>query len=317
MLHRGQIPTDAALLPSRVWLRDEPEVSLVRPALVLTLYLDEAHEWAMHHAEATARLFVSRVRPTDLRWFTTSSIAQWRHLPPEEMEEVLSSISARTLLRRARHLLRVRLADDHGAPSLGFVYREVDPSLTSALPYVQITLPQTTPSDELLAFAIELAQTVPFSVGVAGWSFSWNPLFPKNCFTTMFGLLKRFVGVDVQHPERTAWIARDVIPGPAWLTLVSNAAAERMGLDRGELLARSWASEVTVLPLQRSLLIRAGERPMVGDLNLMEYPHAMAEASAVLARHYPEEPPALPGRFEREEGSTLAWMQRLVSPEGW
>jgi hypothetical protein len=122
--------------------------------------------------------------------------------------------------------------------------------------------------------------------------------------------------MDVQVPEVGSWHAKEGLVGASWLTLVGAPLAERLGLDLPGLRAHPWRAEVAVLPLQRATLIRAGRSPILGDVNLMEYPEAQAEVAGVLAPYQRQELAVLPGRFG-EEDATARWARRFVEPMEW
>ncbi|MBC7173569.1 MAG: hypothetical protein H5U40_14105, partial [Polyangiaceae bacterium] len=70
-----QPPTPGAgtdLFPRRAFFKDRPEVTTARPALGLTLYLDDPEAWARGHAAALLERVIELVSVQRLQWFTSS-----------------------------------------------------------------------------------------------------------------------------------------------------------------------------------------------------------------------------------------------------
>ena len=108
------------------------------------------------------------------------------------------------------------MVDNPGAPSTGFVYREVHPDRAPPLGYVQMFLPLNTDPNALVALAIEVAQTYRITCGIGGYSFSWNPLYPRNAGHAAYRYCLRFLGVEVQAPEAMSFHAHEALPGANW-----------------------------------------------------------------------------------------------------
>jgi hypothetical protein len=306
-------PTRSPLLPVETFLTREPDRTVARAALSLTLYLDDPRRWAREWASACFELFVDRIDPCWLRWFGTSQEERWH--PIDSLVEIREGLAGGRFAGKPRHLLTVRVADDRGAPAVGFVYREVDPQLSPTLGYVQMHFPLDTDPDELLELAIEVGQTFAIRSGVGGYAFTWDRDLPRNAFRAMYTYCKRFLGVDVQHPDAFAWRAASGLTGVSWLTLVGSSMAQAEAVR-----ALTWSDAIAVLPLAHATLLRAGPSPTAGDLNLMEHPTAIAEVSRALAPFVIEDPPPFPGPFsENDEGRDVTgdWMQRFSFPERW
>ncbi len=304
-------------LPERIFFHADPTVTVARPTLGLTLYLDDARAWASEHAASFFSTFLSSIDVSQLNFFTTSVLLDWRPLEPDQLDELREHLSPGGLVGRMRHMFQFSVTDDLWAPRLGFVYREVDPSRSPAQRgYIQVFLPVTTNSDDLLALAIQAAQMYPIWAGVGGYTASWNRRKPRNAFKPVYQWCKRCLGMDVQAPDAMSHRVIDGLPGASWLTIVGNAARDRWEMDIGALQNRTWRREVAVMPLTAATLIRAGSRPEAGDVNKLDYPEALSEAAQALEPYLVKEPPELPGEFGEGE-CTDAWMRRFSFPEQW
>ena len=304
------------LLITGTWLTDEPERTVVAAAQTLTLYLDEPRRWALELIPKLFDLFLSRINPAWLTVYRTSQESKWR--PIEDVAHIREALVSSQLTGRVRHLLEVRVADNPHAPRVAFVYREVNPERTDALAYVQLVLPVDLDVNELLSLAIEIAHEYPIVCGVGGYGFTYNRELPRNAFGAIYTYCKRYRGMDVQIPERAARVAREGLPGVGWLTLIGNSMRGDATLELPE--GAEWSADVAVMPLAEATLIRAGERPVTGDVNTMEHPTALSGVARWLAPFVLRNPPPFPGIFSEHEDeldATGDWLHRFETPELW
>jgi hypothetical protein len=295
-------------------LRDRPEVSVARIALGLTIYTADPLRWARETASEALAMFCARAPSDRLQLFTTSLLDRWRPVGRRGLEEVTAALSDRHV-GRPRHLLWFRVADDPGAPSVGFSYREIDPARGNRSGFVQMILPRTE-GDALADLAVEVARRFPVLAAVGGHLATWNPQQKATAFSEIHGLCKRYLGLDAQDPDAMAWRVRNGLPGTNWLTLIGPALADRLRLDPAALAAGPWSRGIEARVLEQALLVRAGEGPVLGDLNRGEFPAAYAEVARRLGPSFVEEPPGFWGLFHQEK-DTRRWLRRLVEPEGW
>jgi hypothetical protein len=99
--------------PFRV-LRESKDVTVMRVALGLTLYLDSPGEWVNKLAAEAFTLFLELAPRDALRWFWTSAEGRWRHYDAREADAIQRALSPQWMIG-FRHLLRVRVVDDRGA----------------------------------------------------------------------------------------------------------------------------------------------------------------------------------------------------------
>lgn len=302
------------LLPRRVHLRSRPDVTLLRPCLALTLYLEPGPRWASEWASHLFQAFLEHAPAGQLRWFRSSIEERWR--PVGDLSTLAEALSFGGAWRDGgeRHLLKVVVRDDQDLPETCFSYREVARGRTPRVGFAELRLPFDRDPDALLALAIEAAHRFPVACGVGGYAFALDPRHPRNAGHAAWRESKRFLGVDLLAPESFSLFADEALPGTGWLTLIG-ATGARAGVDVDRLATRVWRNDVATMSLPHALLLRAGARPHTGDVNLMDLPLAQAEVSAALAPHLATKV-TLPGRF-REEEATRDWILRHVEPETW
>lgn len=307
------------LLARRWVFRGSDGVIAARPALTLTVYFDDARAWAATHAPALLALVLERWGGS-LRWFATSREARWREIP-EDPRELVDGLRWEG---RPRHQLRFEVGDRCDAPRHGLRYREVDPSRTGQCGYAQVVLPLEAPSDDLLALAIELCQTTPITCAIGGLSFLTSRRYPRQAFDVAFRASKRFLGIDVTEPDAASRVASRALPSVGWLTYVGDALLERAGFPPDALASPPCCERgVSRIRARAGVLLRAGDAPDPGDVNLMEYPRALAALAADLdpllaaARPLPG-PFSVPAEPDGEPPQlTEAWLHRFSDPEAW
>jgi hypothetical protein len=296
-------------------LARDPDVSVLRAALGLTLYLDDAMHWAREGALASLRAFLEHAPREGARWFTTSAMEAWEPLSDATLARIEEALALPWDRVTPRHLLHVRVADETGAPSFGWQYREVDGARRNGgASWLQVVLPDTRAPDDLLHLAIGLGQEHPFLAGVGGYVGAFNPAEAPTAFQLLRAWCRRYLGLEVQHPDAAARYARAALPGTNWITMLGPAL--RDALPPTSDLASPWNEDVAVMPLAHGVLVRAGETPTLGDANTLLFPAAYAEVAHRLAPLLPRSPPSFP-QWDADAKETAAWMRRFVEPEGW
>lgn len=298
------------LFPRRVFLKDDPSVTVARVGLGLTLYLDDPGYWASEGAELWFHRFVRLVDPR-VAYFTTSRLDHWNRVSDYELGKLGDEL--RATQSSARHLLEFCLVDDRGAPRVGFIYREVSPDRKGRTGHLQLLFAHDWNPDDLLALALELGHQAPIRCGVGGWLARWNREIERTSFKQIHLWCRRYLGLDVQVPDQMAYHVRQALPSVSWITLIGESLVPTLE-DAVDL--EGLPDDVSVMRLKRALLIRAGEAPTLGDSNSLEYPSAMSAVSKRLEPMIIAEPPPFPEGFG-SNGETTAWTHRFASPETW
>ncbi|WP_224372271.1 type VI immunity family protein [Hyalangium versicolor] len=293
------------------------DAPVIRVALGLTAYLAEPEFWAREGAQRALDLMLQASVGGQLRYYTTSVMTQWQAAGPKTLQGLRQGLSSRILVQeRPRHFMFFRLADVPNCPSVGFSYTEIDPRRDARSAVLELTLPQAHPPEELLALAIALGKLGPLHSLVGGYVARWNVLHQKTAFNQFYLWAQRYLGLDIQDAEELAAYTPSALPGSNWLTLVSARVAGEREFELAALQRVRWQESVTVAPVGEGLLLRAGERPTLGDLNRLSYPQAYAEVARQLEPLFVEEPPEFWGQFTNT-ARTGAWLRRLVGARHW
>lgn len=211
-----------------------------------------------------------------------------------------------------RPFFELRWVDDPGAARAGFVYREIDTDRSPRTGCVQFLFPPEQGPDDVLALAMELAQQAPFASGVGGWTARFNPATAPTAFREIRLWTRRYAGLDVQLPDRWAYVARQGLTTVSWLSLLGPALAARLA----ERAPASPPDGLAAMRFARGLLVRAGDRPTLGDSHLMEHPSALHAAARHLAPVLAPELPAL-SPLHWDAQATQAWQRRFLEPDHW
>src|SRR5690606_345447 len=124
-----------------------------------------------------------------------------------------------------------------------------------------------------------------------------------------------YLGMDLQHPERFARLARAGLPSVNWITMLGAPLAQSSRPERS--LAALRRTDVDVyLGANGTVAVRAGTEPSLGDVNQMEYPDTMAAVTHALQAQLAADAPPFPGRFVDEDRDlTGQWVRRLLGTE--
>jgi hypothetical protein len=113
----------------------------------------------------------------------------------------------------------------------------------------------------------------------AGFTASVCPCHPKAAEEALRRLCRRYVGLDVQRPERSMWHACDGLSSVSWMNVVGKPLLAKKPLVLAE------HDDLRAELLDAGMLVTAGPSPQLGDLNRMEFPHAYGRAASMLAGH--------------------------------
>jgi hypothetical protein len=306
----------AGASPDFMVLEDDPRVAVARCSLGFTLYLDDPLTWAR---DGVVRAFESflRVAPVErLEWYTTSMIDRWVHTSAATLGALAAALPAGWNASRPRHLFRFRLVDDVHTPGCWFSYREADHARGKRVGHLSVGFPHDTKPSTLLGYVLGVASSESYVCGTAGHVASFNPWTKSTSFGVFHRWSKRYLGLELQDPDRFAWRVRDGLVTTSWLTLLGRPLLERFGVDAPSFARRRFRRAIEAADLRAGLLVRAGAAPTLGDVNQLRLPHEYIEVARVLEPYLMPEPPPMFGPFFAGD-DTRKWQRRLVDPEEW
>ena len=304
-------------LPGPVSRRDSGERVAVM-GLGLTAYLAAPIAWAQGGLVAALDEVRAMLPDAPFAHFTTSAMTRWAELTPATFDTVRRALVARhDPLPVVQHGFSLQLADDPGAPTVGFRYTEVDPTRADRAAVLELTLPPDSDPGMLFQFAMSLAHAGELHALTAGYALRWNPRWRREAFNHFYVWSRRYLGVDAGDPEELAWAAPTSLPSVNWLTLVGRSLAHTRDLDLVSLVTRAWQTDVKAISTPAGLLLRAGDAPTPADLNALDLPLAYAEVTRALEPLLLDAPKDFWGAFLEGPARTRHWHRRLLDPEAW
>ncbi len=300
-------PIQAVTLPT------DPEKTIARVELALTLYLAEPRRWAHGGAAQVLQSLLAVVPPDFLTLFSTSLTPRWYALDRSRQQELAGLLTLPWSESIPRHLFRLDVVDDPHCPSCGFSYTEVDPGRSECAAVIEVTLPQELDAGYLLPIARAALAAGPLCSGIGGYAVKMNQAYLADAFDLAWAWTRRFVGLDVQFPEQMAWLAPRGLPGTNWLTLLGRPVADRFRFELEQAVAHPWIDpQVRVERAGDNVLIVAGEAPTTGDRHFFDDASAYREVGQTTRKLLAPTPDLL-GRF-RDEHESDAWFRRLATP---
>ena len=182
-----------------------------------------------------------------------------------------------------------------------------EPDLAS---FVRYEFPWNVDPLEVRAFAIELADHLPFLAGFGGWFLQCDPTDPAG-FDRMYAVCRRYWGVEAWNLDVTV---RHILAGYKsvnWLTFVGSelCASHPDACDAAEQGA-TWAHRSA----SGGLVLQAGAKPILGDQN---YQVPMAEHVEIAKALFPLQirDHASFGGTKWDDDNSIAWIRRFTHPQ--
>ena len=160
-----------------------------------------------------------------------------------------------------------------------------------------------------------LCDALPVQQGVAGYVCNVDEANRAVGFDQAWAWARRYYGLHVFDPVEHTWDAVHGLLGVNWLTVVGNvwlqpdAALAGAGFDHA-------SAPLSVTRTANATIVRAGNRPLLGDQNRFDDLSAYTLASRLVEPALIKEPTQLPGMFSDHE-STPQWIRRFLDPTAW
>lgn len=169
-------------------------------------------------------------------------------------------------------------------------------------------------SESLWGWVIDLVDEFNFSFGAAGFSFAYNDLHDSSgeIESRMSSLVQRYSVVDFPCARNTMFIVGDGFKRVNWATFLGSKLVSRVGGT--EALKKVGVEDISVVDTVCGIAIRAGVRPILGDVNRVEdLSHYRRVGSMLVDARSRVHPPVLvpQGAFVADRGMTQAWLSRF------
>ena len=146
--------------------------------------------------------------------------------------------------------------------------------------YIRFIVPAVymeTKRQAFLDFVLDASEKLPFVSGHGGYVLECNEYFAEDAQGAAYPLAMRFQGVDISTRSRGPWAVRaERIKNVAWLTLIGSKLLNRIGGLHA--LKQKAGTPLIVTETAYGVVMQAGEKPILGDVNRVEDMSAFIDA---------------------------------------
>lgn len=285
---------------------DEGQKALV--AAEITFYLtqlDQAEGLADAYASARVHL------DPHVRWYRTETMKRPRAVTPA-VHEYLSTWFKPGAKRRAEYELDLTSgANGDLVEPWGFMFGVEPPLIPDVAGFFSVSLPRAFMENDpagFIAFALELADRVPFRSGQAGYGVQYDEgEFDDDRDAQIGAWCKRYRCVDYRDFAASGEFLGHAIKGVGWLTFLDAAFVAELG--GADALKQALPPEAYVHERRHGLVIQAGDAPILGDRNRREDIGVYQRIFEAVRPVVTDDDLAFPG-FEDDE--SVEWINRFA-----
>lgn len=114
-------------------------------------------------------------------------------------------------------------------------------------------------------FVFRVTERFPFGSGVAGYSFQHlHMTFRGAAHEAISEFAPRYIGFDIDS-DSAARFSRGCVYNVSWLTLLGSALVGNLGGT--EAIRSELPASIELIPSKMGLIMKAAEKPMIGDVN--------------------------------------------------
>ena len=190
---------------------------------------------------------------------------------------------------------------------------------TDRASHIFVRFADGTPASVLSELAAWLIDALPVWWATGGYVFEHRSGAVFTAHIRMVALAKRYWAVQIVDRTSLQWDAMRGMPGGNWLTLIGRDYARAMKLDLGKIEADAAAlaaQKVFHRAGRHALVVAAGPKPLLGDINAYEDFDAYVHVARLIAPLLLADPTPLAGPFASAEVLD-AWLHRFEKQEEW
>lgn len=154
------------------------------------------------------------------------------------------------------------------------------PSFDHRSNYIRFIIPpeyMETKYQEFVDFVTTACNTLPFTSGHGGYVIECNEYFSRDAESMAYPIAMRHQGVDISTMSRGPWAVRaERIKNIGWLTLIGSNLLEKIGGIKH--LQDTASTRLILMDTAHGVVIQAGEKPILGDVNRLEDMGALIDA---------------------------------------
>lgn len=204
-----------------------------------------------------------------LKFYETGTMAGAKPLRKDALEMLPTWLGKKR--RRDIYMLNLESGAHRAEPSDRNFYFAADEEDDEPLGVMRLALPidRANKPDAYVKLVEDLVRDLKFESGHAGYALNWDSRgdMAGEALMHMMAVAGRYYGVDLFELDVTLVSMRQTKPagikGVNWLTLLGTELAARAGgVDE---LTTKLPKSCRVVPVPNGILIRAGDRPTIGD----------------------------------------------------
>lgn len=302
-------------------LKTDGDTVLLRDGITAAFFLTPPLDATAPALQKSFDRYLAHVTPAALHWASVGAHAEeFRPLNAKSIERCRAMLGIEAA--RKRDLTAFRLLDgdtDGDAPANGvsLIGNPIDAGEPLESNLLEFYFPSTTIStpesaDEFVDLLLRLSEELPIRYAYASPALHWAEVAENEALLAARRVAARYAGFDVSFNEVTRSDLGANTRGARWLTWLGPELVDRVGgFGRISTLAKA---DIHALKLERSVLLRAGCVPEIGDRNRgMTTPHLRALAAFLEPVTLFEEPALLNSAFADEDPARLQqWERRFL-----
>jgi hypothetical protein len=207
-----------------------------------------------------------------LKYYETGTMSGAKPLRKDSLE-MIPFWFQKAKRRSDIYMMNLESGENRNEPSDRAFFLLADEEDEEPLGAMKVSLPVSyaDEADAYVTLVQELVEKLDFESGHAGYSLNWDPRGDTalEAQESMFFVATRFPGIDLFDLDVTLVSMRKTKPSGIkcvnWITLLGRGLLERV--DGFKSLQQQLKDRATVIQMPGGVLIRAGEKPSVGDRN--------------------------------------------------
>lgn len=215
--------------------------------------------------------FLKQIPPDSIKWESIgASSEEWKGSSSNTIKRARDQLKVES--SKKRRLTSVELADGDlagDAPGYGFtaIGNPVDPELPDERTLCQMYFPLSVLDDvDRFVERIErVASLLPYVSGYVAPALRWAELYSDDAIPHVRSLAMKYPGYDVEHNVDGRMDINEKTRGARWITFLGNDLTKQLGGVSA--IRKSLSSEISTEKVGEGLMIRAGDKPELGDRN--------------------------------------------------
>lgn len=262
------------MIQKRKILKKDPRTGRIylRDGITVAFFLPTPMHEIVGPLLAAFEEYLKMVPEDALRWESVgASSEEWKPINKTTLQRCRAQLKLEAV--RKRKLTSFELADgDVGGDAPGYgilvIGNPIDPDTPDELSLMQMYLPIEVIEQEQVELFVEHIRTIaallPYKLGYTSPALQWAELGMDKAIAQSRAIVARHPGYDIQLNETgRTWLGLRA-RGARWLNFLGPEIVDKLGGI--EALKKTLKEPIVVEPIGHGIMIRAGEKPEIGDV---------------------------------------------------